>query len=101
AKVGRMSVQRVNALGGYEDWPAYLDQAPPATGGGLWDVLRPPTPPEQVPLRYGRTSTADGVRTQLLSWQLGVRAQDAGLPVHPGAGHRTAAGDRADALPFG
>lgn len=66
-----MSVQRVNALGGYEDWPAYLDQAPPATGGGLWDVLRPPTPPEQVPLRYGRTSTADGVRTQLLSWQLG------------------------------
>ena len=66
-----MSVQRVNALGGYEDWPAYLDQAPPVTDEGLWQVLRPPTPPQQVPVEYGEVTAADGVRTQSLTWQLG------------------------------
>src|SRR5690625_4190641 len=66
-----MSVQRVNALGGYEDWPTYLDQAPPVTDEGLWQVLRPPTPPQQVPVEYGEVTAADGVRTQSLTWQLG------------------------------
>lgn len=70
-----MSQQRPNAIAGYEDWTDYVLAGGAAGGeaptGGLAEVLAPPAAPTQVQVTHGAATSAEGVRTQRLSWQLG------------------------------
>lgn len=68
--------QRPGAIGGYEDWPAFMRSRPRHVAGSapsqeLADALGVPAVPEAPRAVLESVETHDGVTTSRVSWQLG------------------------------
>jgi dienelactone hydrolase len=66
---------RPSAIGGYEDWPAFVRQSRPGPSGtadsSLALMLGVPALPQQLPsVQRGRASLVDGILVTPLRWQL-------------------------------
>ena len=76
---------RPTALGGYEDWPAYLrsSDADMKDLDGLAAVLKIPSVPSAITVSTDAESVVRGVRTQEVSWQLGYGPRTKGYYLRP------------------